>query len=164
MNVVSCQYILILLCISSISSLDLTIEGLDMTSRKRGHIAGTPGDYNNDIGAKRCVSSLSFVTIFQSVHYLNFPLTYYVRQTKRSVSAFLKLFDSICARWHLRIPHDYMNGISGILNVSFCSSCLFRENVVHRKNLPSCGRYTKHCVFAVFLRDLALHEIKENAV
>jgi hypothetical protein len=33
---------------------------------------GNPWYYRNDLGAKRCVSSLSFVWTFENVDYLNF--------------------------------------------------------------------------------------------
>jgi hypothetical protein len=39
----------------------------------------------------------------------------------------LKLLDWSCVRWHLGITSDYKNDIGGILNVSFCSLCLFCE-------------------------------------
>jgi hypothetical protein len=35
-----------------------------------------PWDYRNGIGAKRCVLSLSFVWKWNSIDYLNFPISY----------------------------------------------------------------------------------------
>jgi hypothetical protein len=62
----------------------------------------------------------------------------------------LKLLDCSCVSSHLRIPYDYRNGIGSILNVSFCSLCLFCMKVnKHKKNL-SHGKRTKNQVFDGF--------------